>query len=122
MKNMIVGPLILVCVSLLPHVSSQEKHHICDRTTTEAAGLSGIVKITGNCRLNLTGVSGRISLLGVRKCDAASELTINSVSYCHDEDSTDSYIDVDVTEDQVVITAGKVDLFNMEYYHGKDDR
>ena len=66
------------------------------------------MKVSGTCQLNLTGISGRISLLGVRKCDADSELTIYSVSYCHDEDSTDSYIDVDVTEDQVVITAGKV--------------
>ena len=114
---MIVGPLILVCVSLLPHVSSQEKHHICDRTTTEAAGLSGIVKVAGICRLNLTGVSGRISLLGVRKCDAASELTINSVSYCHDVKTTDSYIDI--SGDEIAITAGEVDPFIMEYYRGK---
>ena len=113
---MIVGALTLVWISLLSSVSSQDKYHICNGMK-QAAGLSGIVKVTGNCQLNLTGISGRISLLGVRKCDAASELTINSVSYCHDVDSTDSYIDI--SRDEIAIAAEHVESFDMEYYRGK---
>ena len=115
---MIAGALTLVWISLLSSVSSQEKYYICDGTKTKTAGLSGIVKVSGNCQLNLTGISGRISLLGVVKCDAASELTINSVSYCHDADSTDSYIDVS-RGGEIAIAADAVGSFSIEYYHGK---
>ena len=115
---MIVGALTLVCISLLSSVSSQEKYHICDGTK-QAAGLSGTVKVTGNCQLNLTGISGRISLLGVRQCDAASELTINSLSYCHDADSTDSYIDISERGREIAIDADTMGSFSIEYYHGK---
>ena len=114
---MIVGALTLVWISLLSSVSSQEKYHICDGTTTEAAGLSGTVKVTGNCQLNLTGITGRISILRVRPCLEAPQLTINDALYCHEADSTDSYINV--TEDKIVIIAGEVEPFDMEYYHGK---
>ena len=116
---MIVGALTLVCISLLSSVSSQEKYHICDGTK-QAAGLSGTVKVTGNCQLNLTGITGRISFLSIRPCEEAPQLQISGVSYCHDESSTDSYIDV--SGDEIALTAGEVDPFIMEYYHGKRDR
>ena len=120
MNNMIVRPLTLLCISLLSSVSSQTEYHLCEGTTTQAAGLSGTVKVTGNCQLNLTGITGRISFLSVRPCEEAPQLQISGVSYCHDASSTDSYIDV--SGDEIALTAGEVDPFIMEYYHGKHDR
>ena len=116
---MIVGALTLVWISLLSSVSSQEKYHICDGTTTEAAGLSGIVTVTGNCQLNLTGITGRISILRVSPCrwGQAQQFTIYRQPYCHNVESTDTYIDT--TGGELPIAAEDVESFDMEYYHGK---
>ena len=115
--------LRLTTVVLIAHAISsvssqlQERHHICEGEKMEAAGLSGTVKVTGNCQLNLTEITGRISILRVKPCVEAPQLTINDALYCHEADSTDSYINV--TEDKIVIIAGEVEHFDMEYYHGK---
>ena len=96
--------LRLTTVVLIAHAISsvssqlQDTHYICEGEKKEAAGLSGTVKVTGNCQLNLTGITGRISILRVKPCVEAPQLTINDALYCHEADTTDSYINV--TEDK----------------------
>ena len=108
---------VVFITHVITSVSSQERHHVCEGKKMEAAGLSGTVRVTGNCQLNLTGITGRISILRVSPCEEDPQLTINDALYCHEADSTDSYIDV--TEDKIVMIAGEVEPFDLEYYHGK---
>ena len=123
---MIMKHKVLAAVTILNLfygcTSSFGSDHVCDKVTNESAGLSGAVEIKGKCRLTLTNITGRISVLGIlnnSSCDSILSLTLNNAPYCVDANATDTIIDIN--DNQLVITAEAEDVIPsvLEYYHGK---
>ena len=100
-------------------VSCTGTYHTCDKTHAESAGVSGTVDVKGNCRLNLTVGTNKLSIFGagtLSSCDDSAKFMINSKPYCANA-SLNTLINISGNE--VVITAEEEQLFEIQYYRGK---
>ena len=104
-------------------VSCTGSYHVCDKAHhDDTAGSSGTVDVKGNCRLNLTGLVGtnKLSVFGASKsssCDDSAKFMINSQPYC--ANASVAFTLIDISGDEVVIRAEKVQPFKIQYYHGR---
>ena len=116
--------LIIVIFAMVRQqtVSCTGTYHTCNKTDAESAGVSGTVYVKGDCSLSLTGLVGtsRLSVFGASKsssCDESAEFSINSQPYCANASVAVTLIDI--SGDEVVIRAEKVQPFEIQYYHGR---
>ena len=93
--------------------SAYGRHHVCDGTENNLAGITGTVEVRGNCNLTITAQFSKISIIGARPCKEFQKLKINSVPYCPDANATASYIQTNHIG--FVITAENVKPFEIEY-------
>ena len=104
-------------------ITFTEAYHVCDKAHhDDTAGSSGTVDVKGNCRLNLTGLVGtnKLSVFGASKsssCDDSAKFSINSQPYC--ANASVAFTLIDISGDEVVIRAEKVQPFKIQYYHGR---
>ena len=95
--------------------SEYGRHHVCDGTENNVAGITGTVEVRGNCNLTITAQFSKISIIGARPCKEFQQLKINSVPYCSDANRTASYIQTNHIG--FVITAENAIPFEIEYSH-----